>query len=93
MHDAKIVRSRDTRAEVARHVQSLVTGQTADAPQQAREILSVDVLHRDEMGPLPFEDVVKAADIRMRHLASDPYLGMQVLEASVIVDNVTRKGI
>ncbi len=43
--------------------------QPADAPQQRRQVLAVDVLHREEGGALELADVVDAADVRMRDLA------------------------
>jgi hypothetical protein len=51
-----------------RELERLVRGQPADAPQQRREILAVDVLHREEVLATGFGDVVHAAHVRMRHL-------------------------
>ena len=49
MQDALVVRGRKPGAELARDFDRLVFRQPADAPQQRREVLAVDVLHRQEV--------------------------------------------
>jgi hypothetical protein len=91
MHDAKIVRRGETGTEIARDVQSFVALQATDAPQQRRQIFAVNVLHRDEVRPLPLDDVVKPADIRMRNLAPDSDFGVQPFEPAAIMHHFARQ--
>jgi len=70
VHDAFLVRGRESGADVARDGQRFVGGEAADAAQQRREVFTVDVLHRDEDVMVDLDDVVKPADVRMRDLAA-----------------------
>ena len=56
-------------------------GKAADAPEQRRQILAVDVLHRQERVAFELADVVDAADVRMRHLPRHPHFGVELREA------------
>jgi len=62
-----------------RQSERLVAGQPADAPQQRRQILTVDVLHRDEQMPVDFADVVQTAHVRMGDVAPDSHLVNELL--------------
>ena len=72
MQDAAVVCRRETGAELACELERLVRWQPADAPQQRREILAVDVLHREEVLAAGFADVVDAAHVRMGDLPREP---------------------
>jgi hypothetical protein len=71
------VRGRQTGADLVRCFQSFVRGQATNAAQQRREILAVDVLHGEKVLAVHLPDVVNAADIRVRDLASIPHLCMK----------------
>ena len=60
-----------------RGFQSLIGGQAADAAQQGRKILAVDVLHGEKVLAVHLPDVVDPTDIRVRNLACVPHLGMK----------------
>jgi hypothetical protein len=77
MQDAAVVRRRETGAELACELERLVRWQPADAPQQRREILAVDVLHREEVLAAGFADVVYAAHVRMGNLPREPNFLME----------------
>ena len=51
MQHAALVRRREAGAELPRDLDRLVLRQPADAPQQRRQVLAVDVLHREERCP------------------------------------------
>ena len=80
-----LVRGGEARAELARDLQRLVRRQPADAAQQRREVLAVDVLHRQEVLPVDLADVVDAADVRMRDLPRDAHLVARTGRAVVLV--------
>ena len=67
-------RGQARRTAAARHLGGLVGRQPADAPQQRREVLALDVLHREERLAVGLADVVDAADVGMRHLPRDAHL-------------------
>jgi hypothetical protein len=61
------------------------------APQQRREILAVDVLHRKKRVAVHFIDVVDAADVGMRYLPRHPHFRVQLREAHWIAIDLGRK--
>ncbi len=61
---------RQSGAQPARDLERLVVGQTADPAQQRPQILAIDVLHREKQVAVDLADIVRAADIRVRHLPS-----------------------
>ena len=58
----------------------LVLRQPADAAQQRRQILAVDVLHREEELAVELADVVDAADVRVRDLPRRPHFVVELRE-------------
>ncbi len=67
-------------AQLAGDLDRLVLGQAADAAQQRRQILAVDVFHRQVVVPLGFANVEHPTDVRVRHLARRPHLVEQELQ-------------
>ena len=61
-----------TGAELPRDLHRLVLRQAADAAQQRRQVLAVDVLHREEVLAVDLADVVDAADVGVGDLAARP---------------------
>ena len=59
--------------------------QTADAFQKRRQILAVDVFHREEVAAFEFADIVDAADVGMRNLPGDAHFRKQPLAPHGIV--------
>ena len=72
---ALVVRRGEPGAELPRDLDRLVRRKPPDAAQQRRQILAVDVLHREEVPPLDLADVVDAADVRMRDPPRVAHLG------------------
>ena len=72
MQHIPLVRGREAGAELTRELERLVRRQAADAAQQRREILAVDVLHREEVLAAGFADIVDAAHVRVRDLPCEP---------------------
>jgi hypothetical protein len=51
-----------------------------DATQQLRQVLAVDILHGHEMRAFEIDDVVDAADVRMRDLPAEAHFIVQASE-------------
>jgi hypothetical protein len=71
MQHAALVRGRQSRDELPRHVERLFVRQVPDALDERRQVLSIDELHRQEVLAAGLADVVDAADVRVRELAGD----------------------
>ena len=67
MQDPLLVRRGQPRAELPGHLHGLVLRQAADPAQQRREILAVDVLHRQEVLAVHLVHVVDPADVGVGH--------------------------
>ena len=80
MQHALVVRRREPGAELARDLDRLVLRKPPDAPQERRQVLAVDVLHREEVPSLDLADVVDAADVRMRDAARVAHLGVEAFD-------------
>jgi hypothetical protein len=72
MQNLAVVCCRETGAELTCKLERLVRWQPANAPQQRREILAVDVLHGEEVLASGFADVVHAAHVWMRDQPREP---------------------
>ena len=84
MQHAALVGGGDAGAQLARDLDRLVLRDAADAPEQRREVLAVDVLHRQEPAPVGVAEVVQAADVLVRHLARDAQLVVELRERRVV---------
>ena len=80
MQNFAVVCRREAGAQLPCQLERLVRWQPADAPQQRREILAVDVLHREEVLAVGFADVVHAAHVRMGDLPRQPDFLMEARE-------------
>ncbi len=78
MDDAAVVRGGESRAELPRELDRAILRQPSDAPQQRRQVLAIDVFHREKRVAFELADVVDAADVRMRHLARHPHFRVQL---------------
>ena len=79
-------------AQSCRAISSALSfGEIADALQQRRQVLAVDVLHRQEVLPVDLADVVDAADVRMRELPRDADFGEEALAADRIARQRARQ--
>ncbi len=74
MQDPAPVRRGQSLTELPRDLDRLVARKPADAAQQRRKVLPVDVLHREEYLPGDLADVVHTAHVGMRDQARDPHL-------------------
>ena len=74
---ALLVRGGEPGAELSRDVEGLVGRQTADAPQERREVLAVHQLHGQEEVALRLPHVVHAADRRVGDLPGHPDLAVE----------------
>jgi hypothetical protein len=79
------MRGSEASADLVGCVQSLVGRQTADAAQQGRKVLTVDVLHSEEVLAVDLTDVVDAAHIRMRNLAGVTHFSVKRGESRCII--------
>ena len=91
MDDAAIVRGGEAGADLPRELDRALLGKPADAAEQRREILAVDVLHRQERVAVELADVVDAAHVRMRHLPRHPHFGVQLRQPRRIAIDFLRQ--
>src|SRR6185369_389499 len=68
MENPFLVRGAQPGAELARHVQGLGVRKPSDPTEKGRQVLAVDVLHRQVRQSVGLADVVDAADVWMRDL-------------------------
>ena len=80
MQEALVVNRRETRADLARHLDAAILGQPPDAAQQRPQVLAVDVLHRDEVKFIRLTDIPHAAHVGMGDLTRGLHLLQQQLE-------------
>ena len=71
MQHAGFVRRGQSRANLPRDLHGFVLRQPADAPQQRRQVLAVDELHRQKVQAVDVADVVHATDVGVRDLTPD----------------------
>ena len=74
MEDAPGMRGGQPSTELPRDIDALAHGQAANAFEQARQILAVDVLHRQVQLTARVANVVDTADVWMRNLPRQPHL-------------------
>jgi len=85
VQDALFVSGLNAGAELPRDLHRLVSGQTADAAQQRREILAVDVLHREVVLAVGLADVENAADVGVGYLARGANFGEETVQPAFVV--------
>src|SRR4029079_1175394 len=81
VNDAALVRGGDAGAQLAGDVDRLVRREDAEAAEQRREILAVDILHGQEAAAVGVAQVVEAADVLVGDLAGDAQLVVELGEA------------
>ncbi len=67
------------------------SGKRPIAPEQRRDVLAVDVLHRQERRAVDLVDVVDAADVRVRHLTCHADFGVELRQARRVAIDVGRQ--
>ncbi len=90
--DVALVRGGEAGADLPRDLERALLGESSDAPQQRREILAVDVLHRQERAAVDLVDVVDAADVRVRDLPRHADFGVQLRQPRRIAIDVRAAG-
>ena len=79
-------------AELARDVERFVAGQASDAPQQRRQIFTVDIFHGEEGVAVDVSHVIDAANVGMRNPARDShFIAKALLQAFVARGFVGKK--
>ncbi len=91
MQHAFVVGGGEAGAELAGHFEGLVLRQTADAFQQCREVLAIDVLHGKVGLTVDFAEVVDAADVGVGNLAGDADFTAEAVEGALVVDHFARQ--
>jgi hypothetical protein len=92
MHHAAIVRRGEPGADLPRHLDRAILREAADAAKQQRQILAVDIFHRQESVPFVLADVEHATDVRVRHEARHAHLGVDLHQArGVAIDGVRQE--
>src|SRR5262249_56954078 len=79
--DAALVAGGQTGTQLAGEGNRAIFGKAADTLEQRREILAVDVLHREGAAAVRLAEVVEAADVLVRHLSRDAQLVVELREA------------
>jgi len=77
---AALVRGGHAGTELARDLDRFVLRNAADPAEQRREVLAVDVLHREKPPAVGVAEIVEAADVLVRHLARDAQLVVELRE-------------
>ena len=72
------------RAELPCDLRGLVLGHAADTAQKRPEVLSVDVLHRQEMVAIDLAQIVHPADVGVRDLPRRSHLVEEALQALLV---------
>ena len=85
VEDAAVVRGGQAGAELPRDSSALSAGRRPIRREQRRQVLAVDVLHRQELLAVGLADVVDAADVRVRDLARDPHLVVEPRQRARLV--------
>ena len=80
MEDVLVVRGAEPGAELARDLEPALLRKASHAPEQRRQVLAADVLHREERPPVHLADVVDAANVRVRDPSRDPELFVEQRE-------------
>ena len=88
MQYAALVGGRHTGTDLPRDLDRLLLRKATDAAEQRRQILPVDVLHRQERLAVGVADVVGAADVAVRDRTRDANLVVELREALRIVHQV-----
>ncbi len=88
MDHAALVRRGQPGAELPREIRGLVFGKTSNPPQRCREILAVDVLHREVQQPIGLTDVVHPADVWMGHLPRRSHFVVELCQTGRFVSQV-----
>jgi len=91
VQDSMIVRRRDSRAKLTGDVDRLVLGESADAAQQSRQILSIDILHANKGNTVGFSDVENAADVGVGDLASNANFAVKAGERGSVLHQLLRQ--
>src|ERR1044071_1642024 len=91
MQDAVVMRGGQSRANLPCDFDRFVARQTTNAPQQRRQILAIDELHRKKVPAIDLADVIDAADIRMRDLPSDADFVVKARQRSPIEGDRVRQ--
>src|SRR5688500_18124835 len=91
MKHTDVVRGVETRANLACELNRFINRKTADATQKRRELLTLDVFHREEVATISFADVVNPADILVTHLSCHAHFTMKPGEGSAIGQEMVRQ--
>ena len=84
MQHAALVRRRDARGQLPGELDRLVLRNPADAAEQRRQILAVDILHRQEAPAVGVAEVVEADDVLVRDLAGDAQLVVELRQPGIV---------
>jgi hypothetical protein len=84
MEQAAVMGGGQASADLVRGFESLVAGKAADAAQQGRKVLAIDVLHGEEVLAIDLADVVDAANVGMRNLTGVADFRMESSESGGI---------
>jgi len=87
------MRGGEAGAESASDLQRLVGRKPANAAQQRRKVLAIDIFHRKEKMTFDLADIVNAADVRMRHLTRKPDLITKALNRRGILPRASGRNL
>src|SRR5205085_9859132 len=91
MKDSPVASGGQPGAQLACDFHNFLDWESPDPLQQRGEVLTVDVLHREEMSATVFADVVHPADVRMRNLPGEAYFVDETLHTPYDVGELRRK--
>src|SRR6185295_13187261 len=91
MQDILLVRRGQAGAQLSRNLVSFVRRKPADTAQERRQLLALDVFHREKVTAVDFADVVNSADIVVRHLPGDANFAMKPGQCGAVSDQMIRQ--
>ncbi len=91
MNHALLMRRRQARAQLTRDIDRLVRRQPANPAEERRQILAIDVFHREKRLALELADVVDPADVGMGDEARGTHLAAEALEPLLVAPEINRK--
>src|ERR1700686_1383276 len=85
------MRGGESGASLPGDLDSFVRGQPANAANQRREVLSIDIFHSEKRNTFGIADIENAADVGMRNLACNAYFRMEPRQCASILRQAGRQ--
>src|SRR5689334_18459063 len=91
MDDAALVSSGETRADLTRNLDGFIEGEAANPADEGRQVLAVNIFHREKRSAVRVADIEHTANVGMRHLAGDTNFRMKTRQRCCVGRKTSRK--